>query len=158
MTPLNLYLETATPEEVDDVVREYGDAIRELAIANVFAGDMLWRNFGVNRHGRVVFYDYDEIEYLTDCTFRDDPAAAEPRGRARRASRGTRSARATSSPRSSRRSCSATRSVREAFLRHHADLLRPEFWQRRQRRVAERRDRRLLPVPRGRALPPALRG
>ena len=101
MTPLNLYLESATPEEVDDVVREYGDAIRELAIANVFAGDMLWRNFGVNRHGRVVFYDYDEIEYLTDCTFRVIPPPPNPEaelsgepwypvGRARRLPRGVR--------------------------------------------------------------------
>ena len=59
-------------------MREYGDAIRELAIANVFPGDMLWRNFGVNRHGRVVFYDYDEIEYLTDCVFRAIPPAPNP--------------------------------------------------------------------------------
>ena len=59
-------------------MREYGDAIRELAIANVFPGDMLWRNFGVNRYGRVVFYDYDEIEYLTDCTFRAIPPPPNP--------------------------------------------------------------------------------
>ena len=78
MTPLNVYLETATPEQVDWVVREYGNAIRELAIANVFPGDMLWRNFGVTRHGRVVFYDYDEIEYLTDCVFRSIPPAPNP--------------------------------------------------------------------------------
>ena len=51
-------------------------------MANIFPGDMLWRNFGVTRYGRVVFYDYDEIEYLTDVTFRRIPRAAEPRGRA----------------------------------------------------------------------------
>ena len=109
MTPLNLYLETATPDEVEDVVREYGDTIRDLAIANVFAGDMLWRNFGVNRHGRVVFYDYDEIEYLTDCVVPRHPAGRRTPRPSCRASPGTRSARSTSSRRSSRPSCSATR-------------------------------------------------
>ena len=67
-------------------VVEYGNAIRDLAIANIFPGDMLWQNFGVTRYGRVVFYDYDEIEYLTDVNFRAHPGAAEPgsgaRGRA----------------------------------------------------------------------------
>ena len=82
LTPLNLYLATATPEQVEHAVREYGDAIRELAIANVFPGDLLWRNFGLTRYGRVLFYDYDEVEYLTDCDVPRDSAAAEPRGRA----------------------------------------------------------------------------
>ena len=107
MTPLNLYLDGATPDEVEGVVREYGDTIREMAIANVFAGDMLWRNFGVNRQGRVVFYDYDEIEYLTDCTFRVIPPPPNPEAEPRE-SRGIPSARSTSSRRSSRPSCSAT--------------------------------------------------
>jgi isocitrate dehydrogenase kinase/phosphatase len=48
--------------------------------ANIFPGDMLWKNFGVTRNGKVVFYDYDEIEYLTDCNFRKVPAGAQ-RGR-----------------------------------------------------------------------------
>ena len=78
MMPLNVYLESATPEQLERAVHEYGNAIRELAIANVFPGDMLWRNFGVTRHGRVVFYDYDEIEYLTDCVFRAIPPAPNP--------------------------------------------------------------------------------
>jgi hypothetical protein len=55
-------------------VLEYGNAIKELVAANIFPGDMLYKNFGVTRHGRVVFYDYDEIEYITDCNFRDIPA------------------------------------------------------------------------------------
>ena len=52
---------------------EYGNAIKDLVAANIFPGDMLWKNFGVTRHGKVVFYDYDEIEYLTDCNFRACP-------------------------------------------------------------------------------------
>ena len=135
MTPLNIYLDRATPEEVEPAVLEYGNAIRELAIANIFPGDLLWRNFGVTRNGRVVFYDYDEIEYLTDCHLPPDPAAAEPGGRARRASRGTASPATTCSRRSSRRSCSATCGCARRFLRHHAELLEPEFWQECQRRI-----------------------
>jgi isocitrate dehydrogenase kinase/phosphatase len=54
-------------------VRDYGDAIRELAAVNIFPGDLLFKNFGITRYGRVVFYDYDEIEYLTDCRFRRIP-------------------------------------------------------------------------------------
>ena len=54
---------------------EYGNAIKDLVRANIFPGDMLWKNFGVTRHGKVVFYDYDEIEYLTDCNFRKVPEA-----------------------------------------------------------------------------------
>ena len=52
---------------------EYGNAIKQLAAANIFPGDMLLKNFGVTRHKRVVFYDYDEIVYLTDCNFRVIP-------------------------------------------------------------------------------------
>jgi len=77
MTPLNLYLSGATPEETDDVMDEYGNCIKELAAANIFTGDMLLKNFGVTRHGRVVFYDYDEIALLTDCKFRQIPTARD---------------------------------------------------------------------------------
>jgi len=73
MTPLNLYLKTATDEQVHDVMDEYGNAIKQLAAANIFPGDMLLKNFGVTRHGRVVFYDYDEIVPLTQCNFRKIP-------------------------------------------------------------------------------------
>ena len=78
MVPLNIYLDRADPDELESAVRDYGNAIRDLAIANIFPGDMLWRNFGVTRHGRVVFYDYDEIEYLTDVNFRRIPEPPNP--------------------------------------------------------------------------------
>ena len=77
MTPLNIYLMHATDAELDHAVREYGNAIKELAAANIFPGDMLYKNFGVTRLDRVVFYDYDEIEYMTDCTFRSVPKALQ---------------------------------------------------------------------------------
>jgi isocitrate dehydrogenase kinase/phosphatase len=73
MIPLNLYLRSATDAQMEAVMDEYGNAIKQLAAANIFPGDMLLKNFGVTRHGRVVFYDYDEIVPLTDCNFRTIP-------------------------------------------------------------------------------------
>jgi isocitrate dehydrogenase kinase/phosphatase len=76
MIPLNLYLRTATPEQAELAVIDYGQAIRDLAYTNIFAGDLLLKNFGVTRHSRVIFYDYDELCRVTDCRFRDLPRAA----------------------------------------------------------------------------------
>jgi isocitrate dehydrogenase kinase/phosphatase len=73
MTPLNLYLRGQAPELAERAVLDYGQAIRDLAYTNIFAGDLLLKNFGVTRHGRVIFYDYDELCQVTDCRFRDVP-------------------------------------------------------------------------------------
>lgn len=75
MTPLNLYIQSASDADIRRALDGYGRAIKELAAANIFAGDMLLKNFGVTRHGRVVFYDYDEICYLTEVNFRRMPQA-----------------------------------------------------------------------------------
>ena len=75
MTPLNLYLENASEAQMHEALYDYGLAIKQLAAANIFPGDMLLKNFGVTRHGRVVFYDYDEICYLTEVNFRVIPPA-----------------------------------------------------------------------------------
>ncbi|MDB2410654.1 bifunctional isocitrate dehydrogenase kinase/phosphatase [Pseudomonadales bacterium] len=75
MVPLNLYLPNADDGSTYSAIDEYGNAIKQLAAANIFPGDMLLKNFGVTRHGRVVFYDYDEICPLTDCNFRKIPEA-----------------------------------------------------------------------------------
>lgn len=75
MIPLNIYLDTCTLEEARHVVEEYGNAILQLAQANIFPGDMMVKNFGVTRQKRVIFYDYDEIEFLTDMNFRWKPKA-----------------------------------------------------------------------------------
>ncbi|MEX1109035.1 MAG: bifunctional isocitrate dehydrogenase kinase/phosphatase [Dongiaceae bacterium] len=75
MAPLNLYLRTARPEQAEFAVIEYGQAIRDLAYTNIFAGDLLLKNFGVTRQSRVIFYDYDELCRVTDCRFRDLPEA-----------------------------------------------------------------------------------
>lgn len=78
MTPLNMYIETCSEAELVNALDEYGNAIGQLAAANIFPGDMLLKNFGITRHGRVVFYDYDEISYLTDMNFREIPEAQTP--------------------------------------------------------------------------------
>jgi isocitrate dehydrogenase kinase/phosphatase len=76
MTPLNIYVDNASEQQIHEALEDYGLAIKQLAAANIFPGDMLLKNFGVTRHGRVVFYDYDEICFLTEVNFREIP---EPR-------------------------------------------------------------------------------
>ena len=75
VTPLNLYLEEARGPTAEAAVLDYGNAIKDLAHMNIFPGDLLLKNFGVTRHGRVVFYDYDELSLLTMCNFRAMPRA-----------------------------------------------------------------------------------
>ena len=77
MTPLNLYVRNASRESAELAVLDYGQCIRDLAVTNIFAGDLLLKNFGVTRHGRVIFYDYDELCPVTDCRFRDIPQARD---------------------------------------------------------------------------------
>jgi isocitrate dehydrogenase kinase/phosphatase len=74
MVPLDVYVQDADPHHLRECVREYGAAVRELAGADIFPGDLLLKNFGVTRYGRVVFYDYDEISLITDCNFRRLPS------------------------------------------------------------------------------------
>jgi len=128
MIPLNIYLHEASPRQIDHAVIEYGNAIKDLVRANIFPGDMLWKNFGVTRHGKVVFYDYDEIEYLTDCNFRRVPA---PRNEEEEMSGevwyhvGARDV----FPETFAPFLLGNQAVREVFMRHHADLLDVAFWQ-----------------------------
>jgi isocitrate dehydrogenase kinase/phosphatase len=134
MVPLNIYLQEATPEQVEHAVIEYGNAIKDLVAANIFPGDMLWKNFGVTRNGKVVFYDYDEIEYLSDCNFRRVPA---PRTEEEELSAevwyrvGPRDV----FPETFGPFLLGHPGVREVFMKHHADLLDADFWQRRKERI-----------------------
>jgi len=73
MTPLNIYLETANKNQQTHIINDYGKAIDELINSNIFPGDMLTKNFGVTRHDRVVFYDYDEITLMSTPVFRKIP-------------------------------------------------------------------------------------
>lgn len=134
MIPLNIYLQEATPEQVEHAVIEYGNAIKDLVAANIFPGDMLWKNFGVTRHGKVVFYDYDEIEYLTDCNFRRVPA---PRNEDDEMSGEVWYAvnRGDVFPETFGPFLLGNPQVREIFMAHHADLLDPAFWQGNKERI-----------------------
>jgi isocitrate dehydrogenase kinase/phosphatase len=76
MTPMDVYIRDADEPALRHCIKEYGAAIKELASANIFPGDMLLKNFGVTRYGRVVFYDYDEIALLTEVNFRRLPEAS----------------------------------------------------------------------------------
>lgn len=138
MVPLNIYLENADPERLEEAIIEYGDAIKDMVAANIFPGDMLYKNFGVTRHGRVVFYDYDEVAYLTDCHFRrippprtpEDEMAAEPWYAV-----GPHDV----FPEEFGTFLLGNPDIRAAFMRHHAELLEPEYWQVRQKRIREGR-------------------
>ncbi|MXN79705.1 bifunctional isocitrate dehydrogenase kinase/phosphatase [Burkholderia sp. 4701] len=128
MVPLNLYLQNGSDAEVEHGVKEYGNAVKELMKANIFPGDMLYKNFGVTRHGRVVFYDYDEIEYLTDCNVRrvppprneEDELSGEPWY-----SVGPHDI----FPETYGPFLLGDPRVRDVFLKHHADFFEPALWQ-----------------------------
>jgi isocitrate dehydrogenase kinase/phosphatase len=138
MIPLNIYLQEAfdagEKAQVERAVIEYGNAIKDLVAANIFPGDMLWKNFGVTRNGKVVFYDYDEIEYLTDCNFRKVP---QPRTEEEEMSGevwyqvGPHDV----FPETFEPFLLGNPAVRSVFMKHHADLLDPAFWQGHKERI-----------------------
>ena len=134
MIPLNIYLQEANRQQIEHAVIEYGNAIKDLVAANIFPGDMLWKNFGVTRNGKVVFYDYDEIEYLTDCNFRKVPT---PRNEEEEMSGEIwySVGKHDVFPETFEPFLLGNPSVREVFMKHHADLLDPTFWQAHKERI-----------------------
>ena len=78
VTPLDVFLRRAHTEASVSAVVDYGQAIKDLMTAGIFPGDMLLKNFGVTRHGRIVFYDYDELQLIDQCKFREIPVAKHP--------------------------------------------------------------------------------
>jgi isocitrate dehydrogenase kinase/phosphatase len=76
LRPLNLYVKEVDEATALAAVLDYGQAIKDLARSNIFPGDLLLKNFGATRHGRAIFYDYDELCLVADCRFRRLP---EPR-------------------------------------------------------------------------------
>ena len=146
MTPLNLYLDQAAAPQVEAAVRDYGKAIKELASVNIFPGDMLFKNFGVTRGGRVVFYDYDEIAYMTEINFRriplprtpEDEMSAEPWYPV---------AANDVFPEEFGPFLLTGGKVREAFLALHGDLLTPDYWNEVKARVAAGQIADVFPYP-----------
>ena len=151
MIPLNIYLQEAfdaggadpantSPQaqrahaQLEHGVIEYGNAIKDLVAANIFPGDMLWKNFGITRHGKVVFYDYDEIEYVTDCVFRRVP---QPRNEEDEMSGevwytvGPKDV----FPETFGPFLLGNPAVKAVFMKHHADLLDVAFWQSHKERI-----------------------
>jgi len=153
MVPLNIYLKEAfeagatdpdnhsdsavrAREQVEHAVIEYGNAIKDLVAANIFPGDMQWKNFGMTDYGKVVFYDYDEIEYLSDCNFRGVPKP--PEGQEEKSGEvwfdvGPRDV----FPETFGPYLLGNPLVRQVFLQHHADLLSPAFWLKYQQRIQD---------------------
>jgi len=140
MVPLNMWLAHAEKDgddgQLEHGIVEYGNAIKELVAANIFPGDMLYKNFGVTRHQRVVFYDYDEIEYITDCNFRDIPQARTeeeemasepwyPVGKH------------DVFPEQFGQFLLGHPTIRRFFMQHHADLLTRDYWQARKQRILD---------------------
>ena len=150
MEPLNIHLDrmerSNNIEGLEHAIKEYGSAIRELAQANIFPGDMLWKNFGVTRYGRVVFYDYDEIEYMTDCNFRRIPPApdfeTEMSGEVWYAV-----AKNDVFPEEFATFLLASPTLRKIFNKHHADLLSPKFWQDAQQKIRDGHVEDFFPYP-----------
>ena len=143
MIPLNIYLQEAFDlgadqpagaAQIERAVVECGNAIKDLVAANIFPGDMLWKNFGITRHGKVVFYDYDEIEYITDCKFRKVPT---PRNEEEEMSGDIWYSVGPKDvfPETFEPFLLGNAAVRAVFMKHHADLLDAAFWQSHQARI-----------------------
>ncbi|POP42976.1 bifunctional isocitrate dehydrogenase kinase/phosphatase [Superficieibacter electus] len=136
MVPLNIWLEQVEGQQLRDAIEEYGNAIRQLAAANIFPGDMLFKNFGVTRHGRVVFYDYDEICYMTEVNFRDIPPPRYPEDEL--ASEPWYSVSPGDVfPQEFRHWLCADPRIGPLFEEMHADLFRADYWRALQTRIRE---------------------
>jgi isocitrate dehydrogenase kinase/phosphatase len=134
VTPLDIFLKEAKKAEGIRAVIDWGNSIKDLAVSNIFPGDILLKNFGVTRHGRVVFYDYDELCLLTTCNFRklpppsayDDDMAAEPWFYVDEND---------VFPEELQNFIELSGSLKTEFLKHHADLFDVDFWQQTQDKV-----------------------
>jgi isocitrate dehydrogenase kinase/phosphatase len=151
MIPLNIYLQEAfdaggadpgntspqaqrAHEQLERGVIEYGNALKDLVAANIFPGDMLWKNFGITRHGKVVFYDYDEIEYITDCVFRRVPQARNEEDEMSGEVWYTVGPKDVF-PETFGPFLLGNPAVKAVFMKHHADLLDVAFWQSHKERI-----------------------
>jgi isocitrate dehydrogenase kinase/phosphatase len=129
--PLDIYLRDADPELAAAAIVEYGNAIKQLAATGIFTGDLLLKNFGVTRHGRVVFYDYDELTTIDKCVFRSLPEDAET---------GDEPAFGVGPddifPEEFERFLGVEGELKATFMDQHRDLYSTDWWRAVQRRVA----------------------
>ena len=152
MTPLLIYTcRTATAAAADKrAVLDYGQCIRDLAYTNIFAGDLLLKNFGVTRHGRVIFYDYDELCQVTDCRFRDMPQPVHPEDEMREEA-WFYVAENDVFPETFINFLAFDDAQRAAFLRVHGEILHAEFWRHLQQRLNDGELLEVLPYQPNRA-------
>ena len=131
--PLDLFLPETTPSRAAHAVIDYGLAIKEMAAINIFPGDMMLKNFGITRHDRVIFYDFDEVTLLTDCNFRAVPPARDDY--LELSDQTWFEVRENDVfPEQFGSFLGLDPKLRGDFMEHHADLLTLEFWQRAQAR------------------------
>ncbi|MEM0910825.1 MAG: bifunctional isocitrate dehydrogenase kinase/phosphatase [Pseudomonadota bacterium] len=143
MTPLNLYLNEETdPEKVRHAINELGRCIKQIAYSNIFPGDMLHKNFGITRTGRVIFYDYDEICYMDERNFRELPKSDDPY------------ALDTLSvapddvfPEQFEHFIVGKKHLKELLKELHGDLLLPEYWRYLQEEAKKVRFQHFTPYP-----------
>ncbi len=132
MVPLNLYLESADVVDTCKAILDYGNCIKELAKANIFPGDLLQKNFGVTRHGRVIFYDYDEISPLIKCRFRRLPEAEEGEEMYNYAISVSEN---DIFPQEFKNFMVPDGPIGDLFMQEHADIFDPKFWRKIQKDI-----------------------
>lgn len=147
--PLNLYLNTIDPWETERVIIDYGQAIRDLALSNIFPGDLLMKNFGVSKQGRVIFYDYDELCEITDCNFRRLPPPRDDL-EAMSADLWFNVEQNDIFPEQFVSFMGLSKEQLALFKRYHGEILAPEFWQRVRRRLDASEVVDVAPYARGR--------
>ncbi len=151
VTPLDIHVKTASHHEAARAMVDYGTAIKNLAATNIFPGDMLIKNFGVTRRGRVVFYDYDELMLLTDCNFRRLPVSDDPLDEMAE-SPWFGVGEGDIFPEEFRAFLGVAPELRAAFEARHGDLFDVAFWQRIQRRIERGETIEIRPYRRALAL------
>lgn len=134
LEPLNLFVDEAEGDLLERAFIEYGNAIKDLAEANIFPGDLLLKNFGVTNNCRVIFYDYDEIELMEDCNFRTIPTPQNPQQMM--ASEPWYSINDNDVfPEEFLLFVSSRPERRKLFMKHHKDLLDADYWRGVQERI-----------------------
>jgi isocitrate dehydrogenase kinase/phosphatase len=145
--PLNLYLHEAKHPDAEQAILDYGQAIRDLADTNIFPGDLLLKNFGVTHHGRVVFYDYDEVVLITDCNFRELPEPAYE-DEVMSAETWFYVGEHDIFPEEFIKFLGMDDGLRDLFIEVHGDLLRAEFWRDIKKRLQADEVRPVVPYAR----------
>ena len=146
MTPLNLFLQQETdPQKLENAIDELGTCIKQIAMANIFPGDMLHKNFGITRHGRVIFYDYDEICLMSERNFRDIPKSDDPY-----ALDTLSVAPSDVFPEQFEHFIVGKRPFKEMLKAKHGDLMTSEYWRRVQKETSKGEIHNFTPYPQSR--------